>query len=139
VSELQVAEPEVYDVQLSDYAYTITVVSRPNSAKYICNIWEFEYIKLSCVSLFFFLKLVCYLGERIGAVYMHERGDKADERTQYWRRPYHTHEQVCVCLSRSWVVSKRVTVSSDFFLPSDRATILAFRTKRDGNTPPGIP
>ena len=83
MSELQVAEPEVYDVQLSDYAYTITVVSRPNSAKYICNIWEFEYIKLSCVSLFFFLKLVCYLGERIGALYMHERGDKADERTQY--------------------------------------------------------
>jgi len=33
---------------------------------------------------------------------------------------------VCVCLSRSWILSKRIIVSSKFFLPSGSHTILVF-------------
>jgi len=40
---------------------------------------------------------------------------------------------VCVCLSRSWLVSKRINISSNFFSPLDSQAILVFRTKRHGN------
>jgi len=49
---------------------------------------------------------------------------------------------VCVCLSRLWIMSKRVNISSEFFLPSGSHTILVFPYQTgwwysDGNPPNG--
>ena len=39
--------------------------------------------------------------------------------------------------SRSWILSKRIDISSNFFSPSDRPTIPVFHTKHHGNIPTG--
>ena len=47
---------------------------------------------------------------------------------------------LCVCLSRSWIISKRINTSSKFFSPSGSPTILVFPYQTgwrysDGNPP----
>jgi len=42
---------------------------------------------------------------------------------------------VSVCLSRSWILWKRINISSKRFSPSDSHIILVFCTKRHGNIP----
>jgi len=45
-----------------------------------------------------------------------------------------------VCLSLSWIMSKRINISSKFFSPSGSRTILFFlHTKRCGDIPTGTP
>ena len=50
---------------------------------------------------------------------------------------------VCLsaCMSRSWTLSKRINMSSNFFSPSSSHchSILVFPTKRHGNIPTGTP
>jgi len=46
----------------------------------------------------------------------------------------------CVCMSRSWTVSKRIKDIFEIFSPSGSHTILVFSTsKRDGDIPMGTP
>jgi len=50
------------------------------------------------------------------------------------------HACACVCRpSRSWILSKRVIIASDFFSASGSHTILAYHTKRHGNIPTETP
>ena len=44
-----------------------------------------------------------------------------------------------VCLSRSYIVSKQIKISSEIFSLSGSQAILVFRTKRHGNIPTGPP
>jgi len=46
---------------------------------------------------------------------------------------------LCVCVSRSWMLSKRINVSSNFFHRRIATPFLLFRTKRHGNIPTGTP
>jgi len=47
---------------------------------------------------------------------------------------------LCVCLSHSWIVSKRIKICSKFFHHRVAKSFwLVFHTKRDGNIPTGTP
>jgi len=46
---------------------------------------------------------------------------------------------LCVCLSRSWVVSKRIKISSKFYHHRAVTPFYFFHAKRDGDIPTGIP
>ena len=45
----------------------------------------------------------------------------------------------CVCLSRSYILSKRINISSKNVSPSGSHSILVFHTKRHCNIPTGTP
>ena len=48
--------------------------------------------------------------------------------------------RLSVCLSRSWIMSKRIHISSNFFSPSGSHAILVFfHAKRHSNIPTGTP
>ena len=46
---------------------------------------------------------------------------------------------VSICLSRSWIMSKRINISSKFFHHWVATPFLFFRTKRGGDNPTGTP
>jgi len=46
---------------------------------------------------------------------------------------------MCVCLSRSWIMSKWINVSSKFFYHRVATPLYFFFTKRDGDIPTGSP
>jgi len=47
--------------------------------------------------------------------------------------------RLSVCLSRSWIMSKRINISSTFFHRQVATPFSFFRTKRDGDIPTGPP
>jgi len=46
---------------------------------------------------------------------------------------------VCVCLSRSWIMSKRINISSKFFHRRLATPFSFFHTERGGDIPTGTP